>query len=104
MQHLLLDGLQQIPGIKVYGITDRSRNAFRVPTLAFTAEGFTSAELAQQLGEQGIYAWHGNYYALQLSEQLGMEPAGMLRLGMMHYNTPSEVQRCLETIATIVKR
>lgn len=100
----LLDGLQQIPGIKVYGITDRSRNAFRVPTLAFTAEGFTSAELAQQLGEQGIYAWHGNYYALQLSEQLGMEPAGMLRLGMMHYNTPSEVQRCLETIATIVKR
>jgi cysteine desulfurase family protein (TIGR01976 family) len=100
----LLDGLQQIPGINVYGITDRNRNSERVPTLAFTAAGFTSAELAQRLGDEGIYAWHGNYYALQLSEQLQMEPAGMLRLGIMHYNTSTEVQRCLDTIATIMKR
>lgn len=101
---LLLDGLQRIPGIKVHGITDRHRSAERVPTLAFTAEGFTSAEMAQRLGDQGIYAWHGNYYALQLSEQLQLEPAGMLRLGIMHYNTSSEVERCLETITNIMRR
>lgn len=99
----LICGLQKLPGIKIYGITDLQRNSQRVPTIAFTVPGFTSAELAQRLGDEGIFAWHGNYYALQLSEQLQAEPAGMLRLGMMHYNTSAEVERCLETIATIIQ-
>lgn len=100
----LIEGLQSIRGIHVQGIVDRNRQDQRVPTLAFHADRFTSAELAERLGEAGVYAWHGNYYALQLSEQLKMEPAGMLRLGIMHYNTASEVERCLETLATIMSR
>jgi selenocysteine lyase/cysteine desulfurase len=98
----LIEGLLSIGGIHVQGIVDRNRQDQRVPTLAFHTDRFTSAELAQRLGEAGVYAWHGNYYALQLSEQLKLEPAGMLRLGMMHYNTASEVERCLETLATIL--
>ena len=54
--------------------------------------------LAERLGEQGIFAWHGNYYAQHLTETLGLEPQGMLRLGLVHYNTLPEVQRVLATI------
>lgn len=49
----------------------------------------------------GIFAWHGNYYALQLSEILGHEPAGMLRVGLVHYNTAGEVDRLLRALEEV---
>jgi selenocysteine lyase/cysteine desulfurase len=45
-----------------------------------------------------MFAWHGNYYALHLTESLGLEPEGMLRVGLVHYNTPTEVERLLEAL------
>lgn len=94
----LLQGLQQLPDIKIWGITDPKRYSERVATIAFTHQRYTSRELAQRLGEQGVFAWHGNYYALNLTEALGLEPEGMLRVGMVHYNTPDEVERLLHAL------
>jgi selenocysteine lyase/cysteine desulfurase len=87
--------LAEISEIKVWGISDPSRLAERVSTVSFTHQRFTSAQLAEALGSRGIFAWHGNYYALNLSEQLGHEPHGMLRVGLVHYNTGEEVERLL---------
>lgn len=94
----LLKGLAEIPEIKVFGITDPSRLNERVATVSFTHARFTSAQLAEHLGSRGIFAWHGNYYALNLSEQLGHEPHGMLRVGLVHYNTGEEVERLLQEL------
>jgi len=94
----LLAGLDQMPEIKVWGINAPERIEERVATLSFTHERFTAAEMAQRLGEQGFFTWHGNYYALNLTESLGLEPDGMLRVGMVHYNTVSEVERLLEAL------
>lgn len=94
----LLDGLAQIPGIRVWGITDAARMGERVSTLSLTHDRYSSAELAERLGRQGLFAWHGNYYALQLSETLGREPQGMLRIGAVHYNTDDEIERLLRAI------
>jgi selenocysteine lyase/cysteine desulfurase len=94
----LLEGLLSIPGIKVFGITDPSRMSERAPTVSFQVAGATSIEVAQRLGDQGVFAWHGNYYALPLTESLGTEPAGMVRLGCMHYNTLEEVERTLDLL------
>ena len=91
----LVEGLQQIPQVKIFGITDPRRTEERLPTLSITHETRTPSELATRLGEKGIFAWHGNYYALCLSEALGMEPDGMLRIGLAHYNTAEEVERLL---------
>ena len=91
----LLAGLAEIPEIKVFGITDPARLNKRVATVSFTHHRFTSTQLAEHLGSRGIFAWHGNYYALNLSEQLGHEPHGMLRVGLVHYNTSDEVERLL---------
>lgn len=94
-----IEGAARIPSLTLYGITDLNRLAHRVPTFSLRMKGLTSTALAKQLADQGIFAWHGNYYALELSEQLGMEPEGMVRVGMVHYNTPSEVDRLLNALA-----
>jgi cysteine desulfurase family protein (TIGR01976 family) len=97
----LLHGLQQMPEIKVWGITDTERLDQRVATVCLTHDRYNSAELAERLGRQGVFAWHGNYYALQLSEALGQEPAGMLRLGLLHYNSIGEVERLLRILEEV---
>lgn len=97
----LLHGLAQISEIKVWGLTDTSRLDQRVATVSLTHDRYTSAELAERLGRQGIFSWHGNYYALQLSEALGHEPAGMLRVGLVHYNTTGEVDRLLRALEEV---
>lgn len=100
LQKLLL-GLAELPEIKVWGITDPKRLAKRVSTVSFTHKHFTSVQLAEKLGSRGIFVWHGNYYALNLSEQLGHEPQGMLRVGLVHYNTAEEVDRLLAELQNL---
>ena len=95
----LIKGLLAIPGITFYGIKEAARGAERVPTVAIRISGHTPRELASHLGERGIFTWDGNYYALNLSERLGVEPTGgMLRIGLVHYNMPEEVDRALEAL------
>ncbi|MBW3596137.1 MAG: cysteine desulfurase-like protein [Planctomycetes bacterium] len=97
----LLAGLAKIEGVRVYGITDEGRLHERLPTVSLTHARHTPAELAEQLGRRGIFTWHGNYYALCLTEALGLEPHGMLRLGLVHYNTADEVDRVLAALREI---
>ena len=95
MQHML-SGLAQIPGLHLYGISDPSRLDSRCPTFAVRVPGHTPLGLATSLGQQGIFTWDGNYYALNLTERLGVEPdGGFLRIGFVHYNTEEEVDRVL---------
>ena len=97
----LLDGLASLPNIKVWGITKPEDRHKRFPTVSVTHDGMSSIELAQRLANDGIYAWHGNYYALPLTERIGVEPDGMVRLWLVHYNTAEEVAYLLERLAAI---
>ena len=95
----LIRGLLAIPGVTVYGITDPARFDWRTPTVALRLAGQTPQELARLLAEQGMFTWAGNYYAINLTERLGVETAGgMLRLGLVHYNTAEEVARVVEAL------
>lgn len=94
----LLSGLQQNDNVRVWGITDPSRFDERLPTVSFTHKRLGAAEIAERLGDAGIFVWHGNYYALQLTETLGLEPDGMVRIGLVHYNTEDEVARLLQAL------
>lgn len=97
----MLAGLARLPQYRVWGITDPARVAERVPTFSLTHTTQTPAELATQLAEAGCYAWAGNHYALGFSEAAGLEPHGTLRIGLLHYNTPAEVDRVLGELARI---
>ncbi len=92
----LLEGLARIRGLRVWGIADPRRVAERVPTVSFTLDRLSPREIAERLGERGIYVWDGNFYALAVTERLGLEPSGgLLRVGLAHYNTKAEVDRLL---------
>lgn len=98
----LIDGLETIDGLTIYGITDRSRFAERVPTVSVTIDGVAPRTAAETLGSQGIYAWDGDFYATGLIERLGRaEQGGVLRLGLVHYNTAAEVDRVVTALARI---
>lgn len=97
----LLDGLESIPGARVWGITDRDRMDERTPTAAVTFTGHTPREVSVALGRRGIATWWGNFYAAGPIERLGLEPHGVLRIGLTHYNTGGEVDRLLEELRAI---
>ena len=95
----LLAGLAELPNIRVWGIRDPSRMDERMPTISITHDQLTTTEVAQRLANEGIFVWHGHYYAVELSEALGREPEGMVRLGIIHYNTSEEIDRLLAALA-----
>ena len=97
----LLAGLERIPGARIGGITDRARVDERTPTAAVTFEGRTAQAVSVALGERGIATWWGNFYALSVTERLGLEPDGVLRIGLTHYNTSGEVDRLLDELRAI---
>lgn len=94
----LIDGLTQIDGLEVIGITDKSRLNERFPTFSIRHRSVSPADLAKELGRQGICVWSGNYYALEFSQRMGFEPQGMVRIGLVHYNTFEEIDRLLTVI------
>jgi cysteine desulfurase family protein (TIGR01976 family) len=85
-----LEGLP--PGCRLHGLPTMDG---RVPTFAFTVDGLPSGEVARRLGERGFAVWHGNYYALEIMERLGLADGGAVRVGLVHYNTLDEVDRLL---------
>ena len=92
----LIEGLQVIPGVRIYGITDPNRFSERCSTLSLRIGNHHPTAIATFLGERGIFTWDGNYYALNLTERLGVESlGGLLRVGLVHYNTMEEVERLL---------
>jgi cysteine desulfurase family protein (TIGR01976 family) len=99
----LIDGLVAIPSLKFFGIIESERLHERAPTVAFQLDGINSIDVTEQLGAEGIFAWHGNYYALPLTTALRTEPAGMVRLGCMHTNTLAEIERTIEIVSRIAK-
>jgi cysteine desulfurase family protein (TIGR01976 family) len=101
----LINGLLAIPDLTFYGITDPAKFDQRTPTVAIRMQGYTPRELAERLGERGIFTWDGNYYAINLAERLGVQQSGgMLRIGLAHYNTAEEVERLLVELRALAEK
>jgi cysteine desulfurase family protein (TIGR01976 family) len=90
----LLEVLQDVPGITIYGPRDQESLAKRVPTYSFNLKGKSPSSVAKKLAQVGINVWDGNYYALAVTLKLGVEEhGGMVRVGPVHYNTLDEIER-----------
>jgi len=90
----LLERLERIPGVHVWGLTDPDRLDERVPTVSFTLDGHAPREVAEELAASGIHVWDGNFYALAVTERLALESrGGLVRVGLVHYNTVEELDR-----------
>lgn len=101
----LVQGLLAIPGLRFFGISDPKQFHQRCSTVSVRLGNHTPTEVATFLGERGIFTWDGNYYALNLTERLGVEAiGGLLRIGLVHYNTLEEVDRLLTALQDIAAR
>ena len=73
----------------------------RVATFAFNVDGVPSHAAATRLGDAGYAVWHGDYYAVEVMKRLRLEDVGAVRAGIVHYNTPEEVDGLLAAIAAL---
>ena len=104
LNRALLETLQTVPGITIFGLTDPKRLDERVATFSFRLQGQHPHDVAQKLADEGIYVWDGNYYALNVTERLDLEDkGGMVRVGAAHYNTLDEVAKLGEVLRKIAK-
>jgi cysteine desulfurase family protein (TIGR01976 family) len=101
----LMEGLRTIPGTEIFGISDPQRFSERCSTVSLRMKNHNPTEIAEFLGDRGIFTWDGNFYALNLSERLGVEKkGGVLRIGLVHYNTFDEVDRLLAALRVFAAR
>jgi cysteine desulfurase family protein (TIGR01976 family) len=102
LSRALLAALQSVPNLTLYGLTDERRLEDRVATYSFTLQDLPPRAVAERLAKENIYVWDGNYYAINVSERLGVEGrGGMVRVGATHYNTLDEVERLKEALMKI---
>lgn len=95
----LIDGLEQVPNLRIMGITDRSRLDRRVPTVSFVIDDADPAEIAKYMASQGIYVWDGHNYGVEPVNRLGLlDKGGVVRVGPTHYNSPAEIDRFLDAL------
>lgn len=96
----LWDGLSTMPKVKLYG---PDPDQPRTPTVSFTVDGVASSQVSRKLAERAMFVSHGDFYAKTVIDRLGLQPEGLVRVGCACYASTEEVERLLETVATIAK-
>ena len=95
----LLDYVASRNDMRVLGPADPVR---RAPTLSLALETRDPADVAQRLSEHDIISCAGHFYAPRILEAMGVDPArGVLRLSMLHYNSPDEVKTLIAALDEI---
>jgi selenocysteine lyase/cysteine desulfurase len=92
----LMDGLAAMSQVTRYGNAAR-----RAPTAFFNVASVAPRAVAAHLAARGINVWDGDNYAYELCTALGLEPAGAVRAGLVHYNDASDVDRLLAALADL---
>jgi len=94
-----LDGIAALPHVTLYG---RAVPHGRTPTFAISVDGMHPDAVAETLGDQGIFVWSGDYYAVEVMQRLGFaDTGGLVRIGFAHYNTTDEVDRVVAALGAL---
>jgi len=81
-------------GAEIYGLSDESRVADRVPTFCFNLSGIAPAAVTQAAAAAGIGVRDGHMYSPRLMRRLGLSlESGAVRVSLAHYNTVAEVRQ-----------
>lgn len=90
-------GVRAMSHVTILGSAPR-----RTPTLSITVRGKHPSLVNEFLAERGICAWDGDYYATELFDALGVNAeGGAVRIGLLHYNTATEVDHILDALAAL---
>ncbi len=101
----LIDGLESLPGVRIWGITEPAQMPRRVPTVAFTIRGHSPRAIAAALARRNVFVWSGHNYAVELIDRLGLaDRGGVVRVGIVHYNSAAEIDRVIAILAELLAR
>ena len=107
----LIDGLLDIDGVRVLGITDKAAFDRRVPTVSFTHARVAPGDIAQYLADDNVFvsplsvsmALGMTYNGARNDTALGIyETGGAVRIGPVHYNSVGEVDETLELLLKLL--
>ena len=94
----LWKGLAAIEGVTIYGPPPEAQ---RTPTVSFTVRDVASSKVARSLAERGLFASHGDFYALTIIQRLGLGEEGLVRAGCACYTTEQEVSRLIDRVRAV---
>ncbi len=99
-----LEGITDVPGLRLWGVSDQARLAERTPTFAIRLGDEDPLKTASELARRGIYVWDGHYYAITIMERLGLlDTGGAVRIGFCHYHSIEDVDRVLVALEEIAR-
>jgi len=91
----LMDYLAGRPCLRVLGPRDART---RLPTVSIALDE-PAVQVAARLARHGVLAGGGDFYARRMIEAMGVDPArGVLRLSLLHYTLPEEVDRLITAL------
>lgn len=90
----LVSELNLLPGVTVIGDPPR-----RIPTVAFTVSGRTAREVAERVAESGVCVLAETGGAGALAVLGGEEVGGVVRAGLAHYSTRTEIDALVRAVA-----
>jgi cysteine desulfurase family protein (TIGR01976 family) len=99
MRTRLEDGLAKIDEVTLHGSPDRRRT----PTVLFSVAGVPNADVYQRLGDLGVNAPAGTFYAVECARWLGLDETGAVRAGIAPYTDESDVDRLVDGVERIVR-
>nr|WP_274387890.1 aminotransferase class V-fold PLP-dependent enzyme [Salsipaludibacter albus] len=95
----LMDALVERPGVRVLGPTTA---VGKVPVVSFVADR-PAADVAADLATHHVMASSGHFYAWRVLEATEIDPdTGVVRLSLVHYNTPDEVDRIVTALDAVL--
>ncbi|HEY2321247.1 MAG TPA: aminotransferase class V-fold PLP-dependent enzyme, partial [Thermoanaerobaculia bacterium] len=94
----LWEALASMDHVRLYG-PDPSHP--RTPTIAFTVEGISAEDVSRALARDGLFASHGDFYAMTAIEKLGVE--ALVRIGCACYTTEDEIDRLIGAVDRIAR-
>ncbi len=101
---VLLEGLAQIAGVKIYGRPDCPLGG-RLPVVALNLEGYSSEEVACALWDGWEIATRpGAHCAPLVHQHFATETQGMVRLSLGYYTTHQEIHRVLTAIDQLARQ
>jgi len=99
-----LAGIDELPAVRLYGISNPREVAGRVPTFSFRIGSHAPVTVAETFAARNIYVWAGSFYAYEVAGTLGVrDDGGVVRIGFAHYNTRAEVDTVLSVIRELAR-
>ncbi|MEL6287154.1 MAG: aminotransferase class V-fold PLP-dependent enzyme [Pseudomonadota bacterium] len=89
-------------GVRIIG-PDHAEPHRRAATIAFKSDTVANNTISEHLRARQIACGVSDFYAVRLIEAMGMSAEdGVVRLSLVHYNSPSEVDRLLAALDDVL--